>query len=97
MQILEFIYAFTNKTKQLIEEYEKVKEFIGQGEEKKKRLDDKMVSWVNENFDNLVKINFLFKGSVKKFVLKNIPKLTQAIYDLVRIKIAGVGDNASKI
>lgn len=89
MQILEFIFSFTDRTKQLIGEFEKTSD---SGENKKEALDAKLVKWTQENFDNLVKINFFFKGSLKKFVIRNIPKLTQAIYNLIRTRIPGVGE-----
>lgn len=95
MQILEFIFSFTNKTIETIKCYEKEAASLD-GKQKKDKLDDLLSYWVNDNFDKLVKINFLFKGQVKKFVIKNISKLTQAIYDIVRIRVPGVGDGKDK-
>ena len=95
MQILEFVYAFTNKTVETIKWYESEAKSLT-GPQKKARLDDTLKQWVDVHFNDLVKINFIFKGQVKKFVIKNISKLTQAIYDLIRIKVPGVGDNKDK-
>lgn len=92
MQILNFIFEFTDKTKSVIEEIEKMKNLVDNGPAKKQMLDETMVHWVEQNYNKLVKINFLMKGSVKKAIILMIPRLTQKIYDLIRIKIMGIGN-----
>lgn len=58
-------------------------------EEKKNKLDTIIEKWL----DNLLlgaKLNFVTKFLIKNYVIKNIPILTQIVYDLIKSKIDGV-------
>ena len=58
-------------------------------EEKKNKLDTIIEKWL----DNLLlgaKLNLITKFLIKNYVIKNIPILTQIVYDLIKSKIDGV-------
>lgn len=57
--------------------------------EKKNKLDETIVAWVNKALDTLP-INFVAKWVIKKYIIGNIGILTQAIYDLIKSRIAGI-------
>lgn len=57
--------------------------------EKKAKL-DKAIKTYLETLLVGVKLNFVTKWVVEKYVIQNIPTITQAIYDLLKDRIAGV-------
>lgn len=87
MEIKAFIEEFTTKTKNLIIEFEQVKGLTGV--QKKAKLDEKMTKWANELL-NGAKINALLKQAVKQFVIKNIPIITQVVFDLIKSRVEGI-------
>lgn len=57
--------------------------------EKKAKL-DKAIKTYLETLLIGVKVNFVTKWVVEKYVIQNIPTLTQAIYDLLKARITNV-------
>jgi len=57
--------------------------------EKKKYLDDYIVDYINVAMQQL-KLNFLFKLILKKYLLPNVPVITQAIFDLIKTRVEGI-------
>lgn len=57
--------------------------------EKKERLDDYITDYINVAMGKL-KLNFVFKLILKKFLIPNVPVITQSIFDLVKVKLEGV-------
>ena len=90
MQIVEFVQGFIEKTQKSISDYEKITEYAHKGVIKKERVDEEVTSWFDSHFDKLVKINFIFKGAVKKALRKKIPDFTQMIYNLIKTSIKGI-------
>ena len=86
MNIKTFIQEFTEKTKNKIAELAQTQL---SGAEKKAKLDEKMTKWAEELL-NTAKINAILKQAVKQFVIKNIPVITQAVFDLLRARIKGI-------
>ena len=77
---------FVNQTKKNIINLTKEKL---NNEDKKEKLDTIIEKWL----DNLLlgaKLNFVTKFLIKNYVIKNIPILTQIVYDLIKSKIDGV-------
>jgi len=87
MQIKEFIETFATKTKGMIAWLEGYKELSN--EEKKRRLDVQISEWVELTIDS-IGLNFIFKFALKKILINNIPTITQAIFDLVKVKVEGI-------
>ncbi len=87
MQIKEFIETFATKTKGMIAWLEGYKELSN--EEKKERLDEHLTKYA-ETTINTLPLNFILKIALKHILLKNIPIITQAIFDLVKAKVEGV-------
>ena len=57
--------------------------------EKKEKLDEAILTY----FDTLlngVKLSLITKWVIKNYVIKNIPVLTQIVYDLIKSRINGV-------
>lgn len=86
MELKTFIKEFAEKAKNKIAEL--VQSNLS-GAEKKQMLDEKMTKWAEELL-NTAKINVLIKQAVKQFVIKNIPVITQAIFDLIKSRVAGI-------
>jgi len=91
MEIKEFIENFAHKTKENIA---KLAETKLTGAEKKAKLDEKMTKWAEELL-NSAKINIVLKQAVKQFVIKNIPVITQVIFDLLKSRIKGITETSS--
>lgn len=83
----EFIDGFKQTTQTYIEKYEKIQSLSNQ--EKKKQLDD-IVEQYAETAINKINLNVFSRYIIKKFIINNIPYLTQAIFDLIKTKIEGV-------
>jgi len=62
--------------------------------EKKKKL-DKAVYVYLETLVSGVRINLFVKFIIEKFIIQNIPVITQAIYDLLKSKIESDDNNAN--
>lgn len=87
MQFTEFIKTFASKTKGTIAWLEGYNELSN--EEKKRRLDYQITEWVEMTIDN-IGLNFILKFALKKLLVNNIPTITQAIFDLVKVKVEGI-------
>jgi beta-xylosidase len=87
MNLKDFIKDFATTTKDYIEKYEQYKELSG--EQKKARVDDILTSYCEAALDNLG-FNFIFKFVFRKLIVQNIPAITQAIFDLLKAKVAGI-------
>lgn len=87
MEIKEVIEKFAARTKNVIAELAEQKFLTGA--EKKAKLDEKMTIWAEKQLEE-AKMNVLLKQAVKQFVIKNIPVITQAVFNLIAAKIAGV-------
>jgi len=86
MQIKEFIGEFAEKTKENIA---KLAETKLTGAEKKAQLDEKITKWAEKTV-NEAKMNIVLKQAVKQFVISSIPVITQAVFDLLKARIAGI-------
>ena len=86
MQIKDFIEIFATKTRGMIVWLEGYKELSN--EEKKKRLDYHLTEYTEMAIDNLG-LNFIFKFTLRKILLDNIPVITQTIFDLIKAKVEG--------
>lgn len=84
---MHILQEFVERTKSLIAYYKTIKDLTG--EEKKIRLDKRMTDFANSLLED-AKINFIIKFLIKNFVIKNIPEITQSIYDLIKTKIEGI-------
>ena len=91
MNINDFISKFALKAKEKIAEYEKLDL---NGRTKKDMLDEAMVNWTNKTIDAL-KINAVYKMALKFLIVKNIPAVTQAVFDLIKARINGITDKAA--
>ena len=87
MSLKDFIQGFTTTTKTYIEKFEKYKDLTG--EQKKARVDDILTNYCLTAIDNLG-LNFVLKFAFKKLIIKNIPNITQAIFDLIASKVEGI-------
>lgn len=87
MNLKEFIGDFTGKTKNLIQIYQRYDNMSG--ESKKSMLDNKMTDFV-ENAVNASGLNFIVKWIIKKYIITQIPYITQIIFDLIKTKIKGI-------
>ena len=87
MQLKDFIKGFVKISKDYIEKYEHYKELTGI--EKKQRVDGIVLTYCNNALDTLP-LNLITKWIFKKFIIANIPLLTQAIFDLIASKIDGI-------
>ena len=86
MNINDFISKFAVKAKEKIAEYENLDL---NGRTKKNMLDETMTAWAEKAIDAL-KLNAVVKWAVKSLIIKNIPAVTQAIFDLLKAKINGI-------
>ena len=87
MKFKEFIEKFKNKTTELINFFEKQKKLTGA--EKKAQVDFAIKNWVEDILQGS-DLNFIIKFILKKYVLNNIPVITQSIFDLIKIRIEGI-------
>lgn len=86
-----FITKFVAKTKNVIIELEKFSTLTN--EDKKETLDSQITLWVQEAI-NVLPVNVFCKWIIKKYLVENIPILTQAIFDLLKSKVfSEVGTN----
>lgn len=87
MKFKEFVKTFVNTTKITIANLETYKELTGVA--KKAQLDLTITNWVNV-FLKDEKLNVFVKWIIKTFVIKNIPDITQAIFDLIKSRVEGI-------
>ena len=87
MKFKEFIEKITETTKEAIIRLENYSTLSGK--EKKDRLDDYVTERALYLLDE-AKIGWFFKFIIEKFVIKNIPTITQKIFDLIKINIKGI-------
>lgn len=90
MNIKEFIAEFAQKTKNLITVYEQYQELTGA--EKKNKVDEIITSWVQRALDSC-RLNLITKYIIKTFVIKNIPAITQAVFDLIKTRVKGITES----
>ena len=91
MDIKTFISEFASKTKTFIAVEEKFKELSGA--EKKAELDTKITNWAQGALDTLP-VNLIAKWVLKNVIIKNIPAITQAVFDLIETRINGITKEA---
>ena len=87
MSFKDFIQGFVETSKLYIQKFESYSEL--NGSDKKKRLDEIVLSYCNNVLLNS-SLNFFFKFLLKKFIIPNISYITQAIFDLIKTNIAGI-------
>ena len=87
MKFKEFIKTFADTTKITIANLETYKELTG--ETKKAQLDLTITNWVNVFLEGN-NLNVIAKWVIKTFVIKNIPAITQAIFDLIKSRVEGI-------
>lgn len=87
MKFKEFVIDFAAKAKNYIGYYEEFKELTG--EEKKLRVDKKMADFALNILKN-ASLNVFLKFIIKNYIIKNIPAITQAIFDLIKAQIKGI-------
>ena len=84
---------FLNYAKILISDLERKEELTGK--EKKKQLDKAIEGWLipilaTAKFTIPFVPDFIVKFVFEKFIIKNIPVFTQAVYDLIKARIKGI-------
>lgn len=89
MKFKEFVIDFAKTAKGYIAYYETLKDLSG--EEKKIRLDKKMTD-LSLNIIEKAQINLVLKFIIKNYIIKNIPYITQAIFDLIKARVEGITD-----
>ena len=57
--------------------------------ERKQKLDKAMAAYVLTLMSDLG-VNFVYKWIIEKFIIKNIPVITQVIFDLLKSRLEGV-------
>ena len=87
MKFKKFIQDVANQTKIYIEKYEQYKEL--NGKQKKARVDELITNYIEMTIDNLG-LNFVAKFVINKILIKNIPTITQCIFDLLKTSIEGI-------
>lgn len=87
MKFSDLIKNVALKAEIVIENLEKFKDLTGK--QKKDRLDKAIKEYIENNLE-FVGMNFIIKFIIKKFLIENIPSITQAIFDLIKVKIEGV-------
>ena len=87
MKVKEFIQNIAAETRHYIEKFEQYKDLTG--EQKKARLDDIIKSYIENTIDS-IGLNVFVKFIIKKFIIDNIPTITQIIFDLLKAKIEGI-------
>ena len=87
MRFKEFVITFAKTTKDYIGYFEGFKDLSG--EEKKIRVDKKITDFTLD-IVNKANINMFLKFIIKNYVIKNIPAITQAIFDLIKAKVKGI-------
>ncbi len=93
MSIKELIKKFKDKTQRVIETLENAKNLYGEylkGEEKKGRLDEVMTKWVTEQVEGDKKIKMITKWIIKRYIIVQIPYITQMIFDLIKTRVEGI-------
>ena len=93
MKFKEFIEQFKEKTQRVIGALEVTKTITGvylKGEEKKARLDETMTKWTIEQVEANSKIKVIYKFIIKKFIIPQIPYITQMIFDLIKVRVEGI-------
>lgn len=87
MNLKSFIRNFVNKTKEAIAYFESYSGLSG--DEKKEKLDAQMTAWATALLEG-AELNLITKYIIKKFVIGCIPTITQAVFDLIKSKVAGI-------
>ena len=87
MKFKDFIQNTVKTAETIIVKVEEYKELTNQ--EKKQRVDEVIGKYVSSTID-YVQINFLFKLILKKYLLPNVPVITQAIFDLIKTRVEGI-------
>lgn len=87
MKFKTFVNNFIKKATDTIESVEKFSELEGQ--QKKERLDDVLTKFAKKALDQCG-LNFALKFIIEKFVINNIPIISQAIFDLIEKRIKGI-------
>lgn len=83
----QFIEQFGIKAKDLIAEYEKIKEL--KGEQRKNKVDELLLKWALPAIDT-IPINIVFKFALKTFVKIGLPTITQVIFNLIETRVQGI-------
>ncbi len=86
-----FIAGVLETSKKIIAEVEKTKDLTG--EEKKKRLDDAIIVFIQANIS---KYHFFVRFAINKLVIPYVADFTQAIFDLLKARIKGVTEEPEK-
>lgn len=71
---------------------DKIKELVNQeltGKQKKRQLDNTINNYLTYFIDDFG-VNFVVKFVVKKWVIPQIPAITQIIYNLIQTRVNGV-------
>ena len=83
----KFIIDVITLTRKLIIKYESVKDL--QGHQKKDRVDAIVIEEIKEAIKQKG-CPLLFRFLINKYVLKNIPDITQKIFDLIKDNVQGI-------
>lgn len=87
-----FIAGVLETSKKIIAEVEKTKGLTGA--EKKQRLDDAIVAFIQANIS---KYHFFVRFAINKLVIPYVSEFTQAIFDLLKARIKGVTEESEKM
>lgn len=83
MTTKEFIKQFVEVAKDKIAYLQKLSQLTN--EEKKARLDGYLVEFAEKGLNQLP-LGIVSKWAIKKFIIANIPTITQMIFDLLKAK-----------
>jgi len=86
-KVKELITGVADRTKAIIVKLQGFETLTG--EQKKERLDDYITDYIEEIIDN-IGLNIVFKFVIRKVLIKNIPTITQCIFDLIKTKVDGI-------
>lgn len=87
MQLKEFILTFGDKTKELIKYYEEFNQL--KGNQKKDRVVDTLSNWIEITLKD-VKMNGIFKMTIKLFIKFALPEIVQVAFNLIESNIKGI-------
>lgn len=87
LNLKDFINGFVDTTKTYIKKLEELNTLSN--EDKKRRLDEILMTYSLTALDNLG-LNFVFKLVIKKLLIANIPNFTQAIFNMIKLRIEGI-------
>lgn len=86
-----FIAGVLETSKKIIAEVEKTKGLTG--EEKKQRLDNAIIAFIQTNISNY---HFFVRFAINKLIIPYVADFTQAIFDLLKARIKGVTEEPEK-